>query len=209
MKWRGSTPGGAILFAGLWGFDVLGNFKACLAFDERGDIEGGNDDDPHDPGGRTSRGITQREYDAWQHLHNGQPSDVWRAPQAVIDAIYEHSYWQPYCDILPRGVDLMYFDTAVNEGPVKAVTFLQRALKIPDDGHFGVVTAAAVKQSSAVPGAVHKVIIMMALQRQQDYRHMGRLFKRYGGGWLARVAKCEAAAVGMADGVDAAAKVVA
>src|SRR5215475_4531591 len=102
---------------------MFGNFSACLAFDERQDIEGGNDDDPQDPGGRTSRGIEQREYDAWNHLHGAPTGDVWTAPQHTIDAIFEHSYWQPYCDVLPLGIDLMYFDTAVNEGPHKATLF--------------------------------------------------------------------------------------
>lgn len=187
---------------------MIGNFQACLAFDERKDIEGGNDNDPQDLGARTSRGITQREYDAWQHLHNGAQGDVWQAPQAIINAIYEHSYWAPYCDLLPRGVDLMYFDIAVNEGPVKAVLFLQRALKIPDDGHFGVVTASAIKQIG-IGAAVKDVITRMADERRSDYRRMRRLFKRFGEGWLARVSKCEAAAVGMVDGLDAKATVVA
>jgi lysozyme family protein len=188
---------------------LIGNFKACLAFDERKDIEGGNGNDAEDPGGRTSRGITQREYDAWQHLHNGAFGDVWTAPQATIDAIYEHSYWNPYGDILPQGVDLMYFDVAVNEGAGKAVLFLQRALKIPDDGHFGVVTASGVKQISALSGGVHALIASVADERRTDYHRMRRLFRRFGAGWLARVAKCETAALEMADGVDGAAKVVA
>ena len=176
---------------------MIANFRACLAFDERKDIEGGNDvgtpalGDP-----RTSRGIEQFEYDAWCHLHGIPGGDVWKAPQPVIDAIYENSYWQPYCDLLPRGLDLMYFDTAVNEGPGKAVPFLQRALRIVPDGHFGIVTASAVKAISANVDYVKLAIQVMAVERRDDY-HRLRGFRRFGNGWLARVTKCETASMEM------------
>jgi len=175
---------------------MKGNFAACLAFDERKDIEGGNDDDPQDHGGRTSRGITQTEYNAWQFLHKGPEGDVWKAPQETIDAIYEHSYWQPYCDMLPPGVDLMYFDTAVNEGARKAVLFLQRGLEINDDGHFGIVTAASVRKVGQDPAFAKVLIRKIADERRADYRR-NRQFRRYGKGWLARVGKCETAALSM------------
>lgn len=71
--------------------------------------EGGNDDDPADHGGRTSRGITQREYDAWRSL-NGNPSiDVWKASDAEISTIYHDEYWEPFCDGFPIGPDYLYF----------------------------------------------------------------------------------------------------
>ena len=44
------------------------NFDACVALVLAS--EGFNDDDPRDPGGRTSRGVTQREYDIWRRTHN-------------------------------------------------------------------------------------------------------------------------------------------
>lgn len=188
---------------------MKGNFEACISFIERDDIEGGNDKaNPETGDPRTSRGITQPEYDAWQHLHNGVPGDVFKAPQAVVDAIYLQSYWLPYCDLLPRGIDLMYFDTAVNEGPSKAVLFLQRALGITDDGHFGVVTAVHLKAVSTDPKGIDSLISAIADERRADYRRMRRLFRVYGAGWLARVDKCRTAALEMAHGLDASAKVV-
>ena len=54
-------------------------FPACIPLTLA--WEGGNDDDPNDPGGRTSRGIIQREWDVWRQTHAGLPSDVWQAPQ--------------------------------------------------------------------------------------------------------------------------------
>mgnify|MGYP003337036225 FL=1 len=50
---------------------------------------------PRDPGGRTSRGITQTEWTAYVARHRAQqlPSDVWKAPDAAIDDIYRTRYW--------------------------------------------------------------------------------------------------------------------
>ncbi|WP_346656139.1 glycosyl hydrolase 108 family protein [Bradyrhizobium sp. dw_78] len=39
-------------------------FAICLPFTLK--QEGGNSDDPHDPGGRTHKGIIQREYDKYR-----------------------------------------------------------------------------------------------------------------------------------------------
>jgi len=168
---------------------MLNNFDSCLAFVLRDDIEGGNDDDPQDSGGRTSRGITQREYNAYCRLHGSTAGDVWKAPADTIKAIYYHGYWQPYGDLIPKGLDLMFFDTAVNEGMGKSVTFLQHALGINADGHFGMVTADAVQHISNVSN----VLGSMAEQRRAHYHSLGK-FKRFGKGWLARVDKCMAAA---------------
>ncbi len=112
--------------------------------------EGGNDDDPDDPGGRTSRGITQNEYNAYCSIHSLPHGDVWTAPEITIDAIYKSSYWQPYCPQLPAGPDYVFFDENVNAGLHEAVLILQRALGVASDGHIGLVTMAAV--TKADPG---------------------------------------------------------
>jgi lysozyme family protein len=121
------------------------NWKASLAAVLKS--EGGNDDDPADHGGRTSRGITQREYDAWRRERHQPTLDVWQAPQSDIEAIYHEEYWLPWGDLLPRGVDYIYFDMAVNAGPVRAVILLQRALGVAADGRIGPITRAAIMQA--------------------------------------------------------------
>ena len=118
------------------------NFDNCLKLILQ--EEGGNDDDPQDHGGRTSRGITQREYNAWRSEHGEGPIDVWTAPQADIVAIYHEEYWQPWCDRLPIGVDYLYFDMGVNAGPHEAAILLQRALGVTADGRIGPVTRTAI-----------------------------------------------------------------
>lgn len=124
---------------------VASNFQASLAAVLKS--EGGNDDDPADHGGRTSRGITQREYDAWRTEHALPKLDVWQAPTQDITDIYHDEYWEPYCDSFPVGLDYLYFDMAVNAGPFRAAVLLQRALGVPADGRIGPVTRAAVAKA--------------------------------------------------------------
>ena len=95
------------------------NFKASLDLVLKS--EGGNDDDPQDHGGRTSRGITQREYDAWRREKGMLTQDVWKAPDSDIAMIYHDEYWRPWCDGMPMGVDYLFFDMSVNGGPGRAI----------------------------------------------------------------------------------------
>ena len=121
------------------------NFRQSLAWVRTS--EGGNDDDPSDSGGRTSRGITQREYDAYCRMAGLKVGDVWKAEDGVIDDIYHRGYWMPYCPIMPAGVDYMLFDDGVLSGPVTAIQALQRALGVSPDGHIGMITSEALSHA--------------------------------------------------------------
>ncbi len=107
--------------------------------------EGGNDDDPSDHGGRTSRGVTQKEYNAWRLEHSLPIRDVWKASDDEVSTIYHDEYWDPWCDRFPTGIDYLYFDMAVNAGPHRAAVLLQRALGVNDDGRIGPITRTAIK----------------------------------------------------------------
>jgi lysozyme family protein len=155
------------------------------------DSEGGNDDDPDDPGGRTSRGITQAEYNAYCSLHDLPHGDVWNATEPAIGDIYRLSYWQPYCPQLPAGPDYVFFDENVNSGLHEAVLVLQRALGVHADGHIGVVTMAAVSKADAA-----RLVNAMSNERIKVYRQMRR-FRKYGKGWLRRVEFCRQKALTM------------
>lgn len=146
--------------------------------------EGGNDDDPDDPGGRTHNGITQREYNAYCKVAGLPQGDVFDCPDPVRDDIYHRSYWLPYCPMLPLGVDYTFFDMCVNAGPVQAAKVLQRALGVTADGHIGVVTSAALSHCDP-----KKLIDGMAAQRIAVYKQF-RGFWKYGRGWLNRVEFC-------------------
>jgi len=123
------------------------NFKASLAAVLKS--EGGNDDDPADHGGRTSRGITQKEYDAWRSEHKLPRLDVWKASDQDIHDIYHDEYWAPLGDKLPIGVDYLYFDMAVNAGPHRAAVLLQEALGVNADGRIGPITRQAIATADA------------------------------------------------------------
>lgn len=155
--------------------------------------EGGNDDDPHDHGGRTSRGVTQREYDAWRREHGLAPLDVWKAPQADIEAVYHEEYWNPNCDLLPIGVDYLFFDMAVNAGPNRATKLMQRALGLQEDGRVGPITREAMK--SANPRAL--------IDRYSEVKrafYIGLHQPRFTKGWLNRVRDVRKTALEMLEG---------
>jgi lysozyme family protein len=160
--------------------------------------EGGNDDDPRDPGGRTSRGITQREYDTWRHAHAGLPADVWQAPQATVLDIYRAKYWNAMrCDDLPAGIDYCVFDYGVNSGLGRAIPLLQKTLGVAVDGSMGPLTIAAARGTDPVA----------FINRYQDARltflHGLSTWSVFGRGWGTRVADVRRDALKMAGGAAA------
>jgi lysozyme family protein len=155
--------------------------------------EGGNDDDPEDHGGRTSRGITQREYDAYCRLHGLPRGDVWQAPQALISDIYHGTYWEPYADWMPTPIDYMYFDMAVNAGPHRALVLMQDALNIIDDGIMGPVTKEAILNADP-----SKFIQDFTAQKRRFYISIaGGSQRKYLRGWLNRTNDVRSAANAM------------
>jgi uncharacterized protein (TIGR02594 family) len=144
--------------------------------------EGGNDDDPRDPGGRTSRGILQREWDAWRRTHPGLPADVWRAPQNEIEAIYRRNYWNALrCDDLPAGVDYAVFDYGVNSGIGRAAKVLQRLVATAVDGEVGPDTIAATKRANAA------ALIEAICDERLAFLQGLRTWPTFGRGWGRRV----------------------
>ena len=162
------------------------NFESCLAFVLK--FEGGNVDDLHDSGGRTSRGVTQVVYDGWRH-RNGLPHrDVYTMITSELADIYRVEYWAKINgDTLRSGEDLAVFDFAVNSGPARALTFWKQA------GGRGKPVAEVIHAICA-----HRLSFLHALGS----------WKRFGRGWGARVAACEALALRLAYGHDAAPSVL-
>lgn len=123
-------------------------FQASLPFILR--WEGGYVNHPADPGGATNKGVTQRVYDDWR-VRQGMPArDVRQITDDEVHAIYEAGYWTPpRCDLLPRPLDLVQFDTAVNMGVGRAVRMLQASLGCGVDGDFGPGTQRAAEACDA------------------------------------------------------------
>lgn len=160
--------------------------------------EGGNSDDPNDHGGRTSRGITQREYDHWCGSNNKPGGDVWSATDDDISAIYRAQYWEPYCSDMPTGIDYLFFDISVNAGRSQAVRQFQRALGVNVDGMYGIITKNAIDQQSSED--TEGLIKRISDARRAFYRAL-KQYPRYGKGWLNRVDHSEHSALGMAQNV--------
>jgi uncharacterized protein (TIGR02594 family) len=165
-------------------------FASCVALVLRD--EGGNDDDPRDPGGRTSRGIQQREWDVWRQTHLGLPADVWQAPQDQILAIYHESYWSPLnCDALPAGVDYTVFDYGVNSGINRSAKVLQGFVGADVDGEIGPKTIAAVAQHDA------STLIKQISDERLTFLQGLNAWPTFGRGWTARVQRVRDAALAM------------
>lgn len=159
--------------------------------------EGGNDDDPHDPGGRTSRGITQREYNAWRRLHNLAPRDVWSASEDEIMSIYKTQYWDPWGDKLPPGVDAEFFDMCVLQGPGRAATTLQQALGGPArgvaiDGRMGLVTLQHAQDATDKAALIRSIT-----QARLAFFRRIRGWVYYGRGWTNRAYICQRIALSL------------
>jgi lysozyme family protein len=165
--------------------------------------EGGNSDDKLDPGGRTSRGITQRVYDAWRTGNGQKTRDVYTATDTEVKALYRAQYWLAIRgDELPAGVDLVVFDGAVNSGPQQSIKWLQAALGIQADGVLGAVTLAAVNADTDNDKLIEEISA-----RRMGFLHKLSTFARFGKGWSARVANVTRAAQAIASGNKAAAPV--
>lgn len=165
-------------------------FDACVALVLVS--EGGNDDDPRDPGGRTSRGILQREWDKWRQSHPGLPADVWDAPQDQVVAIYRQQYWDALCcDDLPAGVDYAVFDYGVNSGIGRSAKVLQRLVGTEVDGEVGPLTIAATAQAEP------RALVGRICDERMAFLRGLKTWPTFGKGWTNRVNRVRADALAM------------
>lgn len=145
--------------------------------------EGGKDDDPVDPGGRTNQGIIQREYTAYR-LRKGLPNrDVFLMENAERDDIYRVQYGNKVqFDDLPPGIDVVVYDGAVNSGVTQSVKWVQRALGLNADGVLGAVTMQRIQDHPD-----HDILIRDILDRRRAFLKALKTFWHFGKGWMARV----------------------
>ena len=144
----------------------------------------GYSDDAHDPGGKTEEGIIQREYDL-KRKQWGLPTQWVRLISKDEErTIYFTDYWMPHCPKLPPGLDLEFFDLCVNGGEHRAVTTLQRALGLRDDGQWGPQTDAVVT-ALAASGDVPSAIETYKTSREAFYRSLNT-FRYFGSDWIRR-----------------------
>lgn len=168
---------------------MLNNFDPCVAFTFK--EEGGYSNIPGDKGGPTNFGITQNTLGEWRKKPV-TAADVRNLDAGEAKDIYRTKYWRMIeGDYLPRGVDLMVFDEAVNAGWGTSAKLLQGLVWVKQDGMIGPKTMNAVLNSD--PG-----ILIQNLEgaQEQYYRSLGG-FDKFGKGWLLRLGRRTQAALHM------------
>lgn len=145
-----------------------------VAFDRLMGHEGGLTEDPHDPGGLTNWGISQRSYPGL---------DLRMLTRDGARAIYQRDFWsRVHADALYDGVAFQLFDFAVNSGIETAVRYLQRAIGVADDGHFG-----PVSQSAAAAMTESDLILRLNAERLSYMTKLSN-WPTDGKGWARRIA---------------------
>lgn len=159
-------------------------------------FEGGNDDDPRDPGGRTSRGIIQREWDKYRQGNPTLPADVWKASEADIGAIYRHDYWLTQaCQRLLSGLDETIFDYGVNSGVGRAPKVLRRCLHMPDDAP----SADVLARLDQLAPVERRTLIHAVNDERLAFLQGLRTWPVFGKGWGRRVAQVKSISLHLHD----------
>jgi lysozyme family protein len=172
------------------------NFGACFAETETWEGYHVFSNNPHDPGGATYSGVTQRAYDGYRRLKALPLQSVRRMTDEECEDIYRTQYWVAARGAdLPAGLDLTQYDEAVNTGPVEAAKLLQAALGFSGravDGVFGLETLGAVQTCNDVPGLITRVCAA-----RLSFYHRLKTWIYFGVGWNRRDVGIQAKALAM------------
>lgn len=142
--------------------------------------EGGEVNDPRDPGGHTKFGISQRQY---PYL------DIHTLTQDHAIEIYHLDYWQAVSgDDLPKPLGLCILDSAVNQGVGKAIRLLQSSIGADVDGEIGPQTRTLIRQTPVVD-----LVDKFMAERAISYAGTQN-FGAFGKGWMRRLMRIHAKA---------------
>lgn len=145
--------------------------------------EGGYSNHPADPGGMTNLGVTAENWKAWT---GSQPSEADMRALTVNDVkpMYKAMYWDKvWGDKLPSGVDYALFDFAVNSGPYRAISFIQKLVGTAQDGVMGPKTFDAISKADA-----GDLVAQLSDARLRFLKGLST-FAVFGKGWSTRVAR--------------------
>jgi len=167
-------------------------FAAAYAFVRR--WEGGLVDHPNDPGGLTKWGVTLRAIIAKGLDFNNDGvvnrKDILDMTPEQASQVYRADYWDAcQCNELPYAIGLPVFDSAVNQGPGRAKTLLQKALGTAVDGIIGPVTVEAT-------WAHDREILLrdFMARRAMHYSSLANMV-HFGLGWFRRLFDCHRVAL--------------
>lgn len=167
-------------------------FETCLAavlLEEGGFVNNRND-----PGGATDKGVTKAVYDAFRRAKRLPTQSVRLITDTEVREIYTAQFWTAvHGDDLPSGVNLAVFDWAVHSGVPRAIMGLQAAIGATPDGHYGLLTAQAVR-------GIHdrKAVIVKLSARRLSFLERLRTWKFFRKGWTNRVNTIKAKALFLA-----------
>ncbi|PUA17251.1 glycoside hydrolase family 108 protein [Glaciimonas sp. PCH181] len=136
--------------------------------------EDGYVNNPADPGRETKWGISKRSY----------PNvDIKNLTRTQAIDIYRRDFWsRVHADELFGGVAYQCLDFAVNSGIETAIRYLQRALNVADDGHWGPITVAAAKSMTETDQ------IMRLNAERLDFMRKLTGWASFSSGWAGRIA---------------------
>ena len=167
----------------------MNDFKECLDFVLKS--EGGYVNNPSDPGGRTNLGVTQKVWEEYTG-HAADEKTMRSLTPEKVAPLYEQRYWRPtYCEVLPRGLDLLVFSMGVNAGTGRSVKLLQSSLGCVADGVIGPRTMGLIKSADVTD------LIKRFSEARRNYYKSLKTFSVFGKGWLNRVDHEEAQALNM------------
>jgi lysozyme family protein len=144
------------------------------AFDRLMGHEGGYVNHPNDPGGETNWGISKRSYPGLT---------IATLTREDARTIYRADFWDRVDgDALYDGVAFQVFDFAVNSGIGTAVRYLQRAVGVADDGHWGPASRTAAQAMT------ESDVIQRLNAERLDFMTRLKGWDTFGRGWARRIA---------------------
>ena len=156
--------------------------------------EGGFVNDPLDSGGITNLGVTKR---VWEEFvgHPVSEADMRNLTVEKVSRLYKQRYWdRVQADKLPKGVDYVVFDFAINAGVGRAIKTLQSTVGSTPDGIIGNQTLARINAMDA------KELVQQYSDARVDF-YQGIVARkpdqvRFIRGWLNRVEDARKSGIG-------------
>lgn len=150
--------------------------------------EGGYVNHPDDPGGMTNLGVTKRTWEEWVGRESNE-KEMRSLTKEMVAPLYKRRFWDACrCDELPKGLDYLVFDFAVNAGPGRSIKTLQSAVGATPDGGFGPKTMECVTACDK-----DSLVDKFSDAKLSFYQSLPT-FPTFGKGWTNRVHHVKAAA---------------
>lgn len=158
--------------------------------------EGGYTNHPKDAGKATNFGVTQATYDGYRRLKLLLPRSVKSITADEVADCYRQLYWDKVCgDQLPKGIDFLTFDAAVNSGTSRAEKWLQQAInkaagtrRLTEDGELGLASLDAADDYPAPKIITAYIDLRLGFMKVAKHRLTGALlWPVFGGGWSNRL----------------------